>query len=219
MKKILLLALVLSCTSVFAQKKEVLFDGTNLDKWHSWKSDRVNGWTIEDGVLTTKGKTGDLVTNDIYGDFELNFKFKVSPKGNSGIIYKIIEKMDETYFNTYASGPEYQIIDDVNYPAPINDVQKTGANYDVNAPNDLTVVKAAGNWNDGKIRIKKNKVEHWLNGKLVVSYTYGSDEWAANIAKSKFAKWPLATPHHEGKISLQGHGDQVWFKDITIKKM
>lgn len=218
MKNILLLTLVVISTTVCAQK-EVLFDGTNLDSWHSWKSDRVNGWTIEDGALTTTGKTGDLVTNDVYGDFQLTFQFKVAPKGNSGVIYKIIEKMDDTYFNTYASGSEYQIIDDVNYPAPIKNVQKTGANYDVNPPNDLSIVKPAGNWNTGKIKVKKNKVEHWLNGKLVVSYTYGDDEWKANIAKSKFAKWPLATPHHEGKISLQGHGDQVWFKDIVIKRL
>lgn len=221
MKRILLFALVLITAQSFSQSKKtiVLFDGTNLDHWHSWKANEVKGWMIEDGALTTNGKSGDLVTNETFGDFELKFKFKVAPKGNSGVIYKIIEEDDKAYFNTYASGPEYQIIDDVNYPAPIKDVQKTGANYDVNAPNDLSVTKPAGEWNEGKLKIKKNKVEHWLNGKLVVAYTYGNEEWKANIAKSKFAKWPLATPHDEGKISLQGHGDQVWFKDIVIKRL
>lgn len=218
MKNILLISLCILSFSSIGQK-QVLFDGTNLDHWHSWKSDKVKGWTIEGGILTTNGKSGDLVTNEIYGDFELKFEFKVSPKGNSGVIYKIIEEMDDAYFNTYASGPEYQIIDDENYPAPINSLQKTGANYDVNAPKSFDIVNPAGEWNTGMIKVKKNKVEHWLNGKLVVSYTYGNDEWKENIAKSKFAKWPLASPHHEGKISLQGHGDQVWFKNISIKKL
>lgn len=221
MKNILTLLLTLTVFASVGQKKkwQVLFDGSDLSQWHSWQAEGIKGWNIEDGVLTTKGKSGDLVTNEIYGDFELRFEFKVQPKGNSGVIYKIIEGEDKKkYFNTYAAGSEYQIVDDVNYPAKLNDVQKTAAHYDLDAPNDLSIVKPAGEWNKGKLIIKNNEVEHWLNGKKVVAYTYASDEWKEKIANSKFAKWPAATPHTEGKISLQGHGDQVWFKNIKIRR-
>lgn len=213
------------CTFAFtatAQKSKwvKLFDGKNTDQWHTWRQSEVKGWTIEDGILTTEGKSGDLVTNEMYEDFILEFDFKVAPKGNSGVVYKILEEPDtKKFFNTYASGPEYQIIDDVNYPAEINNRQKTGANYDIYVPNDLTVVKPAGEWNKGVIKIQNNEVEHWLNGKKVVAYTYGSEQWKADVAQSKFAKWEYATPHAKGHISLQGHGDQVWFRKIRIKTL
>ena len=223
MKKIItLLTVCLLTLTASAQKKKwvKLFDGKNTDHWHSWRLNEVKGWTIEEGILTTEGKSGDLVTNEMYEDFIFEFEFMISPKGNSGVIYKIIEEPDtKKYFNTYASGPEYQIIDDVNYPAPTTTRQKTGANYDIIAPNDFTAVKAAGEWNKGVLKIQNNKVEHWLNGKKVVEYTYGSNQWNEDVAKSKFAKWEYANAHPKGHISLQGHGDRVSFRKIRIKEL
>lgn len=197
-----------------------LFDGKQLNGWHNWKSDKVSGWEIKDGVLSTDGKSGDLVTDKEYENFILEFEFNVAPKGNSGIIYKVLEDANvKEYFASYSSGPEYQIIDDKNYPSAITDKQKTGANYDVYQPNDFNVTKPAGEWNKGKIVINQNKVEHWLNGKKVVEYMYGSEQWATDVAGSKFAKWAYATPHPKGKIALQDHGDRVSFKNIRIKEL
>ena len=222
MKKLILAVFVAASMPVMAQKGKwiSLFDGKQLNGWHNWKSDQVSGWEIKDGVLSTNGKSGDLVTNKEYENFILEFEFNVAPKGNSGIIYKVLEDASKKeYFASYASGPEYQIIDDQNYPSAITDKQKTGANYDVYQPNDFLVVKPAGQWNQGKIVINQNKVEHWLNGKKVVEYTYGSEVWAKDVAGSKFAKWAYATPHPKGKIALQDHGDQVSFKNIRIKEL
>ena len=64
--------------------------------------------------------------------------------------------MDDAHFSTYASGPEYQIIDDVNYPEKLKDVQHTGANYDINPPSKI-VSKAAGEWNHGRTLLKTIK--------------------------------------------------------------
>lgn len=223
MRIVFFLMAMIAGNAGFSQKSKwvKLFDGKDLNHWYSWKINdgtSTAGWEITNGELTTDGKGGDLVTKKEYVDFELEFEFKISPKGNSGIIYKVLDKKGERE-QPYIYGPEYQIIDDVNYPGTPKDEHKTGGNYDVYAPSDLTAVKPAGEWNKGKIKIKNNKVEHWLNGKKVADYEYAGEQWKEDIAKSKFKNWPYATPHDKGRISLQGHGNTVWFKNIRIREL
>ncbi len=223
MKITITLILVLFPILTFAQKKTKwvsLFDGKSTAGWHSWNENSVKGWHAMNGVLMTHGGNGDLVSNKEYENYILEFEFLSEPKGNSGVIYKVLEDpTNKELFAPYAAGPEYQIIDDENYPDPLNDVQKTGGNYDIQAPSDFTVVKAPGEWNKGKLVINHDKIEHWLNGKLVAAYTYGDDKWKADVAKSKFASWPYATPHARGKISLQDHGHAISFRNIRIKEL
>jgi Domain of Unknown Function (DUF1080) len=222
MKKIFVAGLILLSLSVSAQKNKWvnLFDGKTTNGWHTWKQTGVKGWHVMDGVLMTHGGNGDLVSDKEYGDYILEFEFKCAPKGNSGVIYKVIEDVNnKELFAPYASGPEFQIIDDVNYPDKIKDVQKTGANYDIQPPLDLKAVKPAGEWNKGKLVIKNNKIEHFVNGTKTASYEYGSVKWADDVAGSKFAKWPYAQAHAKGKISLQDHGDMVSFRKIRIKEL
>jgi hypothetical protein len=219
MKKITLFLFSFVLTfSVSAQKEWVsLFDGKSTKGWHSYNKTEVKGWHSMGGVLMTHGGNGDLTTDKEYGDFELEFEFKAAPKGNSGVIYKVIERADLGH--SHDSGPEYQIIDDKNYPDPIKDVQKTAANYDIQPAKDLTIVKPAGQWNTGRLIIKDNHIEHWLNGVKVVEYEYGNDKWKADVAKSKFANWEYAKPHAKGKIALQDHGDMVSFRNVRIREL
>ena len=222
MKKIFfVLTLLVSFGSIAQKGKWVnLFDGKTTNGWHTWKETGVKGWHVMGGVLMTHGKNGDLVTDKEYGDYILEFEFKSAPKGNSGLVYKVIEDINNKELkSTYTSGPEYQIIDDDNYPAKITDKQKTGANYDITAPISLTAVKPAGEWNKGKIVIKNNRIEHYLNGIKVADYEYGSVKWADDVAGSKFANWPYAKAHAKGKIALQDHGDMVSFRKIRIKEL
>jgi len=228
MKKIsLILTICLLTSAVWAQKPgkwEKLFDGKTMKGWHAYRPDNPKKWMVMGGALMSHGGSGDLVSDKEYGDFELEFDFKIPPKANSGVIYKVIE--DPKNATSY-SGPEYQIIDDENYPpfndagkmVKINDRQKTGANYDMQAPSNLKAVKPPGQWNKGRIKIKDNQVEHWLNGEKVVSYVYGSDDWKAQLAKSKFKTWSYATPHTKGKIALQDHSNEVWFNNIRIREL
>ncbi|GAB4051089.1 3-keto-disaccharide hydrolase [Spirosoma litoris] len=226
MKKLLLLELVYCLFAFIAPPKWTsLFDGKTIKGWHSWHKDGVVGWYVEDGALTPDGTGGDLVTDKEYENFELEFEFKIPKGSNSGVVYKVIDSPENK--STYTSGPEYQVIDDKGYldgdgkPYKLKDTQMTGANYDMIPPSDFTVVKAPGEWNKGRILVKNNHVEHYLNGKKVVEYEYGSENWKALVAKSKFANWSYATPHAKGKIALQNHNpkERVWYKNIQIREL
>lgn len=216
------LAILSMLAFIIPPKKDkwtTLFDGKSITGWHSYHKDAVVGWNIEDGTLTPDGTGGDLVTNKEYGDFDLEFEFKIPVGSNSGVVYKIIDNPDTK--STYMSGPEFQIIDDKGYRVKLKDTQLTGANYDMIPPSDSTLAKPAGEWNKGRIVVKNNHVEHFLNGKPVVTYDYGTDGWKAMVAKSKFADWPYSTPHVTGKIALQNHSasEKVWFRNIRIQEL
>ena len=226
-KLIAALILTLAVSTLFASKPgkwKKLFDGKTTNGWHTYgKTESNGGWMAMDGTLMTNGKSGDLVTDEEFESFEFEFEFKPTAKGNSGVIYKVIEDSKNP---PYFSGPEFQVIDDDGYPpfndggkmVMISDKQKTGANYDMQPPSEK-VAKPAGEWSKGKIIINGNHVEHWLNGIKVVEYEYGSDAWKEQLAKSKFAKWAYATPHAKGKISLQDHGDAVAFRNLRIRTL
>ena len=226
MKTLITLAFALTITISQAHKPgkwKKLFDGKTTNGWHSYNKTTVSGWMAMDGTLMSHGNSGDLITNDEYENFELEFEFKTSPKGNSGVIYKIIEDPKNP---SYFSGPEFQVIDDEGYPpfndngkmVSINEKQKTGANYDMYAPTQKAA-KPAGEWSKGKILINNNHIEHWLNGVKVVEYEYGSDDWKEKLAVSKFAKWAYATPHAKGKIGLQDHSDPISYRNIRIRTL
>ncbi|NIJ53814.1 3-keto-disaccharide hydrolase [Dyadobacter arcticus] len=233
---IVICLLIASTTAFSFLKKDVtclpdewttLFDGKTVKGWHSYNQTAAVGWMIEDGALTSDGSGGDLVTDKEYGDFDLEFEFKIPKGSNGGILYKVLEQPDIK--RTVFSGPEYQIIDDQNYVVKnekgeqiaLKPVQLTGANYDINPPSDPTAFKAAGNWNTGRILVKNNRVMHYLNGRQVADYQYGDETWKAKVAESKYKDWPYATPHHKGKIALQSHNvkEKVWFKNIRIKEL
>ncbi|QIP12946.1 DUF1080 domain-containing protein [Spirosoma aureum] len=230
MKKLLIPCLLLSAMAVATPpdkkpKWTALFNGKEIKGWHSYHKDGVVGWSIEDGALTPDGTGGDLVTDKEYENFELEFEFKIPKGSNSGVVYKIIDSPDIK--STYMSGPEYQVIDDKGYldgdgkPYKLKDTQLTGANYDMIPPADMNVTKAPGEWNKGRIVVNNNHVEHYLNGKKMVDYEYGSDDWKQLVAKSKFANWPYAKPHAKGKIALQNHSpkERVWYRNVQIREL
>jgi hypothetical protein len=204
-----------------AEGWKLLFNGTGLDGWHIYKGKTSSGWVVEEGVLHCLGsekdksdKRADLTTNDTFDNFELDLDWKLAPKGNSGIIYLASEEYDAAYL----SGPEYQLIDDVNFPEKLEGWQKTGANYAMAAPL-VAAANPVGEWNHAKIIVNKGHVEHWLNGQKTAEYEIGSAEWKK--AKTT-GKWKDAKGYGEtkkGHIDLQDHGSEAWFKNIRIKQL
>ncbi|EGF91636.1 hypothetical protein ABI_30530 [Asticcacaulis biprosthecium C19] len=195
---------------------ELLFNGKDTSGWRRFKGG-ASGWVVEDGALALKAAGGgDIVTEQEFGDFELSIDWKISPKGNSGIMYFVRELPDTD--RPYHTGPEAQVLDNAGHPDGKIPSHTAGALYDlIVPPSDAS--KPIGEWNTARIVVAKNHIEHWLNGVKVADTSYGDDAWKALIAKSKFAAMPHFAEVPTGRICLQDHGDPVWFRNIKIRKL
>ena len=218
---------VLSITSLKAQKKSKgfvpLFDGKTTTGWHTYGKTTVgNGWKVTDGAIhldpsAKQNDGGDLVTDKEYGNFHLKIDWKVAPKANSGILFHIHEDPSK-YNQTYSIGPEMQVIDNDGHPDGKITKHRAGDLYDL-VKSTSEPVKPVGEWNTSEIISNKGKLEFFLNGVKTVSTTQFDENWRALIAGSKFAKWEGFGTYQTGKISLQDHGDEVWFRNILIKEL
>ncbi|WP_293302106.1 DUF1080 domain-containing protein [Pedobacter sp. UBA4863] len=226
MKKILIAAFMVASISVNAQNKKgftPLFDGKTTTGWHTYGKDFAGkAWNAEDGLLHFDPKLknkdgGDLVTDKEYGNFHLKLEWKVAPKANSGIIFYVKEDLSK-YKQTYLTGPEMQVLDNDGHPDGKITKHRAGDLYDM-IKSKSEPVKAVGEWNLAEIISNKGKLTFKLNGKKVVETTMWDENWKNLIAGSKFAKWEGFGTYKTGKIALQDHGDEVWFRNIMIKEL
>lgn len=202
-----------------------LFDGKSTQGWHSYgKKTAGSAWKVENGALRLDiaakkagGDGGDLVTDGEYSDFHLKLEWKVAPGANSGVIFYVNEDVQK-YKNTYNTGPEMQVLDNERHPDAKIHKHRAGDLYDLIASRKETV-KPVGEWNKAEIKSKDGKLQFFLNGTEVVSTTLWNDDWKKMIAGSKFASMPGFGTFRSGKIALQDHGDEVWYRNIMIKKL
>jgi len=196
----------------------LLFDGKTPNGWRGFKKEAfpAQGWEIVDGALHAKehGGGGDLVTVDEFGDFDLRFEWKVAPGANSGVMYRTGEDADAPYM----TAPEYQVLDDDKHPDGKDARTSAASLYGLYAGKDR-VLHAVGQWNTGRIVVQGNRVEHWLNGAKVVDAELASADWKQKVAASKFAAWPLFGTKSKGRIDLQDHGDEVWYRSLRIREL
>ena len=209
-------------TPVLAEKKSAklekgfvaLFDGKSTNQWMNARSGKfpAKGWTIEDGCLkcAPKGGGGDIITRGTYEQFDFRFEWKVAKGANSGVKYFIIRERGSL-------GHEYQVIDDAGYPD--GGKHSTASFYDVLAPAKDKPIKPAGEFNTSRIVVKGQTVEHFINGKVVLSYELGSDEVKAAVAKSKFRRLDVFGVRLAGHVLLQDHGGEVWYRNIRIRDL
>ncbi len=214
-------------SATFAQKAEkgfkAIFDGKTTKGWHTYGKDFAGkGWTVENGALHFDPKAknndgGDLVTDKEYSNFHLKLEWKVAPKSNSGIIFFVHEDPVK-YKQTYLTGPEMQVLDNEGHPDGKITKHRSGDLYDM-IKSSSEPVKPVGEWNEAEIISDKGNLTLILNGVAVVKTTLWDDNWKNLIANSKFAKWEGFGTYKTGKIALQDHGDEVWYRNIRIKKL
>lgn len=198
----------------------LLFDGRSLDGWRDFKGEMVGeGWTVEDGTMIALGQGGDLggdiISVDQYESFILKLDWKISEGGNSGVFFHVLE---EDYPTVYATGPEYQLIDDVGFPEKLEDWQVCGANYAMHPPVNVKL-KPAGEWNSTEIVVDGPHVTHYLNGNKVVEYEMWTDEWTDLVNSGKWDDYPDYGLSKKGHLGLQDHGNKIWFRNIKIKEL
>ena len=177
------LALFSSCTSVepntltpeeIADGWQLLFDGKTLNGWKDYNGTTLTQpWHVVDGCIQAKGDGSDasgyIVTDKQYENFELSWDWKLSKGGNSGMLYHVVERPQ--FAVPYVTGPEYQLIDEPNFPEPLEEWQKLGVDYAMHLPDKAKMkVNPQGEWNNSKIVFDNGHVEHWLNGIKVVEY-------------------------------------------------
>jgi hypothetical protein len=169
---------------------------------------------VEDSALVRTGTGGDIVTERMYGNFELELEWQVAPGGNSGIMYRV----DPSGTATYMTGPEMQVLDDAGHGDGKNALTSAGSAYALYAPS-AKVVKPAGEWNAVRLVVNGPHVEHWLNGTQVVTYELGSPDWQAKKQASKFADVAGFGAFARGHLALQDHGDRVAYRRIRLREL
>jgi hypothetical protein len=193
----------------------LLFDGKTTAGWRGWKMDTMpSGWKAVDGALTRVRPAADIITTDKFRDFELSLEWKIAQNGNSGIFYRGSEDDEAIYW----SAPEMQVLDDAGHPDGRSRLTAAGSDYGL-YPAPAGVVRPAGQWNQVRLVVRGQHVEHWLNGVKVVNYELGSPDWEAKVRASKFAPHAHYGRNREGYIGLQEHDSWVAYRNIKIRTL
>jgi len=214
-----------------AEKKagwRLLFDGKTLTGWRGFHSQTVpGGWAIEDGCIKKLKKDGelgqaggDLITVDQFQNFEFSVEWKLAKGSNSGIKYLVSEDLPPKGKSGVSF--EYQVLDDDNHPDAklgINGNRTAGSLYDLIPAVKNKKVNPIGQFNQTRIVVKGNHIEHWLNGIKTVEFDRTSDDYKKHLAESKFKDTKGFGEAQKGHILLQDHGDEVWYRNIKIREL
>lgn len=200
---------------------KLLFNGEDFEGWHNFKREGVRpGWQVKDGALVCVDPhdAGDIVTTEMFGAFELELDYNISEGGNSGIIFHVTDEGGAVW----ATGPEFQLEDNVNAADP----QRCGWLYALYQPPDdpatgkpIDATLPAGKWNHVRLVISPERCEHWINDVKYFEYQIGSEDFQARLAQSKFSRMPLFAKAAAGYIALQGDHGQITFRNIKIRSI
>jgi len=202
-----------------AEGWKLLFDGKSLSGWRMYQNKAADAWDVKNGELYCKGSVtdksdlrADIITNDQFENYELSVDWKISPEGNSGIMYHVTEEFEAAYL----SGPEYQLIDDEGFPEKLEEWQKTASDYAMYLATSRPT-NPVGQYNTSKIVVNGAHREYWLNNVKVVDFEAWTPDWEKRKASGKWKDTPGYGLAKKGHICLQDHGGGVWFKNIKIR--
>ena len=207
---------------------QLLFDGNTLNGWRNYNQPDIatDFWAAIDGTIKAKGgggaRFGYLVTDREFENFILDWDWKISPGGNSGVFYHVIES--PKFRTPYLTGPEFQMIDDHGFAHPLEVWQKTGGNYGMHSLDasiyENGLINPPGEWNNSRIVFDNGHVEHWINGKRVLEFRAWSDEWFQLRSSGVWRDAAWYGLSNRGVFALQDHGRApVWFRNVKVKEL
>lgn len=204
---------------------QLLFDGQSLQGWHIYNKGNIDSkWTVSHGELVCDpykktGLFGDLTSDSIYGDFELQLDWKVFKSGNSGVFINVNE--DSLYAAAFATGLEMQLLDNehAEHRHQIDSTHWAGCLYAVDCMASNSKPKPYGEWNQSRIVQKDGTVSFWLNGKPTFEQATRTADFINRVAESPMKAYPDFGKLHSGRIALQNHTDSVSFRNIKIRKL
>jgi len=198
---------------------QLLFDGESFKGWHKYGGGNVGtAWQIIDHSICLAGTQkndwqikdgGDIVSDELYENFHLKLEWKISEGGNSGILF-LVQENKKKYQYPYETGPEMQVLD--------NEKHRAGDLYDLISCSKESV-KPVGEWNKAEIKFKNGQLEFYLNGLNVVNTILWDAQWNQLVQYSKWKNYPDFAKDRKGHISLQDHGNKVWYRNIMIKRL
>lgn len=215
--------LIAGCQTAVSEEEldPAFFNETDLNGWHIYNQGITpSKWTVNQGVLVCdprgEGVFGDLVSDQEYEDFELEFEWTVGKGGNSGVFINVQE--DSSYSAVFATGLEMQLLDN-EFAEPRHQADSThwaGCLYAVDCKGSNSTSKPHGQWNSGKIRQQNGVVTFWMNDKITFEQDINSDAFRNKVASSDMKNYPDFGKSSKGKIAFQNHTDSVSFRHIRL---
>lgn len=198
----------------------LLFDGKTTKGWHGYNKDGVPAvWLAKDGELQcdptkrTELEVTDLVTDQSYENYELQFEWKISKGGNSGVFINVQEKKE--WIASWMTGPEYQLLEKahVDFDKP---EKKPGSLYAFTKEPATVTNKKPGEWNQSTIKQVNGVIEFYLNGVRTAKQDLTSQDWKDAVAQTHFKAYPEFGVATKGHIALQDWQKPVSFRNIKI---
>ena len=209
-----------------------IFNGKDLTGWDG----DTQLWSVKDGVIhgeTTdenkaNGNTFLICGEGVLEDFELRLSFRVSTQNNSGIQYRSKHITEKARNEWVVRGYQHEIRNSDKLPSVSGFIYEEGgkrgrmcmvgekAVWGEDGKKEVTgtLIDAAefeelfkvDDWNDVIIIAKGQRLQHYMNGRLILDCTDNHPELA----------------RREGVLALQLHaGKPMWaeFKDIRFQEL
>ncbi|MCP4642773.1 MAG: DUF1080 domain-containing protein [bacterium] len=183
-----------------------LFDASHQKEWKLDKP-RDGIFAFEDGVMHISGHKPTRYIGymkETFSDFQLHVEFKVTKDANSGVLFRA-DPSSPPY-----TGMEIQVYDDHGKPPSW---YGCGALYDVASPM-FNMSNPAGEWNSLDITLKGKHLVTVMNGWKVLDVDLSVMKRPVGKFKTPYDQLSL-----EGHLFLQDHGNELWYRNVRIKKL
>lgn len=229
----------------------LLFDGKTFDGWVLRPTDAAPMWDVVDACLhiipqggmpedELRRRRSDLLTREVFRDFDLRFEWRAASGANSGVKYRLIggwgRKLNpqpgvaENGFLTdfsglrtvFSAGLEYQIADDEHEKDALSTPLHTAGSVYAYVPARKKRPATALVWHEARILVRGTHFEHWLDGEIVASGEFNGAEFRQALAatgRENFARQFQPYPERETPIALQHHRTEAWFRNLRVLRL